>query len=75
MTGWSLDEAIAMEKRHILEGETRIARQVQLAGELVEKGYDQSAATANQLLDVFRDIQEIAKCRLQYLEGQAHKQS
>jgi uncharacterized coiled-coil protein SlyX len=69
MTGWSPEEAIAMERRHILEGEKRIARQETLVDELIGRGRDQLAREANELLDRMREILEFSRKRLLNLEG------
>ena len=69
MSGWSPEDAIAMERRHILEGEKRVARQQALAAELIKKGHNQLALTANELLALLRELLELSRTRLQELEG------
>jgi hypothetical protein len=65
---WSPADAIAMERRHILEGEIRIARQEALRRELIGKGYNQLVLGANELLDLLRESLELSRERLGYLE-------
>jgi hypothetical protein len=43
MTGWSREDAIAMERRHVAEGEKRVARQEAIAAEPTSRGHDQLA--------------------------------
>jgi hypothetical protein len=69
MVGWSPQEAIAMERRHILDGEKTVARQTARAWELTAKGYYRSANTANELLDIFQDLLEFSRFRLRDLES------
>jgi hypothetical protein len=68
MTGWSPEKAIAMERRHVLEGEERIARQEVLVKEIVQQGHDQLADTANQMLAILRESLELSRDRIRYLE-------
>jgi hypothetical protein len=69
MTDWSPVEAIAMERRHILEGEKRIARQVIITAELTRRsGCDDLVREANDLLRLLREIVELSRVRLRYLE-------
>jgi hypothetical protein len=68
MSPWSPEETIAMERRHILEGEKRVARQEVLAGELIEKGYYRIANEAIELLKVMRETLELSRDRLRHLE-------
>lgn len=69
MGGWSCEDAIGMERRHIFEGEKRIARQQAIIRELIDAGHDQLAITAAELLGVMHEILEFAKARLRNLEG------
>ena len=69
MSGWSPAEAIAMERRHILEGVKRISRQEALVGELIGGGHAQLALTAKELLSLMREILEFSKVRLRSIEG------
>jgi hypothetical protein len=68
MSGWSPQQAIAMERRHIKAAEKRIVRQEALVNELVEQGHEQLAHTANQMLDVLRESLRLSRDRVQYLE-------
>jgi hypothetical protein len=68
MNGWSPEDAIAMERRHILEGEKRVARQEALVKELTEKGHDRIVPQSNELLGVLRALLELSRERLQDLE-------
>ena len=70
MVGWSPQEAMAMERRHILEGEKRVARQKVLVSELIAKHYDQIASTASELLGVLQESLELSRSRLRELESQ-----
>jgi hypothetical protein len=69
MSGWSPEDAIAMERRHILEGEKRVARQEALVGKLIDYGHDQLALAAKELLGLLRETLELSKTRLRSLEG------
>lgn len=69
MSGWSPDDAIAMERRHILAGEKGVARQQALLEELVGKGHDQLALAANDLLALLLESLELSRTRLRELEG------
>jgi hypothetical protein len=68
MSPWSPEENVAMERRHILEGEKRVARQEALTGELIEKGYYRIANEAIELLKVMRETLELSRERLRHLE-------
>jgi hypothetical protein len=58
-----------MEKRHILEGEKRIARQEVLTEELIEKGCGNLVPQANELLWLLRQSLELSRERLRDLES------
>ena len=45
-----------MERRHILEGEKRVARKKVLVSELIAKHYDRIASTASELLGVLQVV-------------------
>jgi hypothetical protein len=66
--GWSPETAIAMERRHIIEAEKRVARQEALVMELVRQGHDQLTHAANHLLSLFRESLELSRDRLRDLE-------
>ena len=68
MNGWSPKDAIVMERRHVLEGEERVARQEVLTGELIDKGYYRIAIEAIELLKIMRESLELSRDRLRYLE-------
>lgn len=69
MTDWSPATDIAMERRHILEGEERVARQEALVKKMVERGHAELIHIASQLLDVLRESLELSRERLRYLEA------
>jgi hypothetical protein len=69
MIGWSPQEAMTMERRHILEGEKRVARQKALMGELIAKHYDRTASMASELLGVLQESLELSRSRLRELES------
>jgi hypothetical protein len=69
MSRWSCNNAIAMERRHILDGEKRVARQEALMSELVEKEHTQLVPMATDVLDILRQCLEMSKTRLRDLEG------
>ena len=69
MSDWSPEKAIAMERRHILEGERRVFRQEALVEKLVENGrLNQLVHTANEMLGLLRESLELSRERLRYLE-------
>lgn len=68
MSDWSPERAIAMEQRHILEGEKRVAQQEALLGESTEKRYDQLTHRAGEVLGFLRYSLELSRDRLRYLE-------
>jgi len=61
-----------MERRHILEGELRVARQEALVEKLREQGRDQFVKRASQVLDVLRESLELSRERLRDLELRYH---
>jgi len=74
MSDWSPKEAIAMERRHVLEGENRIARQLALVAKLNGSGNQQLAKSAVELLDIQHDMLKISRLRLQQLEDRFGKE-
>ena len=68
MGDWLPEKAIAMERRHILEGEKRVSRQEALVGKLINSGHDQLVPTANEVLGLLRESLELSKERLRDLE-------
>lgn len=68
MSGWSPEDAMAMERRHVLEGEKRVARQEALVRELIEKGHDQIVPQSNDLLSLLLASLELSRTRLRELE-------
>jgi hypothetical protein len=68
MGSWSPADTIAMELRHLIEGEKRIARQEALVLEQIEKGHNQIVVQANELLVLLRESLELSKERLQDLK-------
>ena len=69
MSDWSPEKAIAMERRHILDGEKRVSRQEALVGKLIEKGHDQLVRAANEVLGLLRESLELSRERLRDLEN------
>ena len=69
MNLWSCKDTIAMERRHILEGEKRVARQEVLISELTRKGHDWLLPMAADVLSIMCDCLEMSKTRLMDLEG------
>jgi hypothetical protein len=67
MSAWSPDDAIAMERRHILEGERRVAHQEALARKLAEEGNSQLAASADELLILMRKALVLSRSHLRVL--------
>jgi hypothetical protein len=67
MSDWSPEDAIAMERRHILEGEKRITRQETLVVELKEKGHDELARRSEEALGLMRKSVELSWDRLRDL--------
>jgi len=68
MSGWSLEAAITMERRHILEGEMRVFRQEALIRKLTLKGHVDLAIRATEFLGRLREFVAVAKERLLTLE-------
>jgi hypothetical protein len=68
MSSWSPADAIAMERRHIIEGEKRVARQEALVLEQIERGHVQNMARFQEVLDLFRESLELSRERLRDLE-------
>jgi|HubBroStandDraft_1064217.scaffolds.fasta_scaffold63133_2 hypothetical protein len=68
MSGFSPEDAMAMERRHILEGEQRVAVQEARVKELIEKGYNWIVPQSNEVLRILRDSLELSRERLRYLE-------
>jgi predicted transcriptional regulator len=68
MAGWSIEDAVAMERRHVLVGEKMITRQEHLANELVGNGRDQLAQSANEVLVILRESLDLSRRHLSRLE-------
>jgi hypothetical protein len=74
MSDWSPEKAIAMERRHIQEGEKRVSRQEALMGRLIENGGDyQLVHMANEVLSLLRESLEFSRERLRDLEDRYGK--
>jgi hypothetical protein len=69
MTSWSPATAIAEERRHVLEGEERVARQEALVKKTVGQGHTELAGIAGQMLDALRASLELSRERLRDLEA------
>jgi hypothetical protein len=70
MSGWSPADAMAMERRHIVEGEKRVVRQAALVEELTEKGHASMLPHSHDVLRLLRESLELSRDRLRYLEHQ-----
>jgi hypothetical protein len=68
MNGWSPLDAIAMERRHVIEGEEIVARQEALVSKLRGKGHDQRLRLSIEMLGTFRECLELSRERLWDLE-------
>jgi len=69
MSDWSPEKAIAMERRHILEGEKRVCRQEALVEELIQNGGRyQLVQTAKEILHLLYQSAELSWERLWDLE-------
>ena len=66
---------MAMERRHIIEGEERVARQDVLTGTLIEMGYYRIARDSAELLNLMYTSLELSRDRLRYLEDHYGKLS
>jgi len=73
MNGWSPEDAMAMERRHIVEGKKRVARQEALVRSLIEKRLDRIVPRSKELLGFLRDSLELSKERLRDLEDRYSK--
>jgi hypothetical protein len=74
MSDWSPEKAIAMERRHILEGEKRVSRQEALVGRLIENGGRYHLVhTANEVLGLLRESLELSRECLRDLENRYGK--
>jgi len=73
MNGWSPEDAMAMERRHIVEGKKRVARQEALVRSLIEKRHDRIVPRSKEVLCLLRDSLELSKERLRDLEGRYGK--
>lgn len=69
MARWSIEDAVAMERRHVRAGEKMVTRQERLTNELVGKGRDQLAQPANEVLVVLRESLDLSRDHLSRLEG------
>jgi hypothetical protein len=62
---------IEMERRHIREGEARVARQEEVVARLDSMGAGQAAITACEILARFRNFLTAAREHLGYLERES----
>ena len=69
MARWSIEDAVAMERRHVLAGEKMVSRQERLANKLIGKGHDQLAQSANEVLVLLRESLDLSRRHLSRLEG------
>jgi hypothetical protein len=72
MSGFSPEDAMAMERRHIQEGEQRIIRQETRVVELNEKGNSEITLRAVSLLKFMHESLEFSRERLRDLERRYH---
>jgi hypothetical protein len=68
MSNWSPLDAIAMERRHIVEGEQRIAWREILVRQVTERGRDQLIHDAHEVLRLLREAVDLSRERLRDLE-------
>jgi hypothetical protein len=68
MNAWSREDEIAMERRHISEGEQLLAKQQALMEKLIAQGHHGLVETASELLGILRESVELARARLRELE-------
>ena len=68
MNGWSREDGIAMERRHIIQGEQLLATQQALMEKLIAEGHHGLVETASELLGIFRESVELSRARLRELE-------
>jgi len=73
MGDFSPERAMAMERRHILEGEKRIARQETLVAGLTAHGRGDLLRLANEMLTCLRESLELSRERLRDLESRYAK--
>jgi uncharacterized coiled-coil protein SlyX len=64
MSDWSPAKAIAMEERHIAEGEMRVTRQEVLVAKLTENGPQEHLVLAKDLLALLLESIERSRERL-----------
>jgi hypothetical protein len=69
MSGWSLEDAIAMERRHVLSGDKAVARQEALVKQLIGKGRDQLAQSADEVLGILCTSRNLSRNHLIRLEA------
>ncbi len=68
MSTWSPADTIAMEKRHVAEGEQRVARQDVIVSYHLKQGHDSIVVRSLELLAILRQSVELSHERLRYLE-------
>ena len=73
MSEWSREAAIAMERRHVADGQRLIERQEALIAKLVQKGARGLIPLAADLLSEFREAVEMSKARLRDLERESEQ--
>ena len=66
------ENPIAMEQRHIVEGEARIAQQKVIVAGLEQRGHEEAAETGRELLHLLRSTLGLARERLARLTA-AHR--
>lgn len=64
----SCGDTVAMERRHLLEGEQLVARRQALMEKLIERGNYDLVEAANELLDILRESIDLSMTRLRELE-------
>ena len=70
MTSWSIEDAISVERRHVLAAEKLVARQEVILERLTGNGRVRVAQDASDLLDILREPLELSRQHLRRLEAQ-----
>jgi hypothetical protein len=68
MRDWSPKDAIALERRHIVEGEQRVARQEMLLRQVTAWGRENLIDDATEVLRLLREAVDLSRVRLRDLE-------
>jgi hypothetical protein len=68
MRDWSPKDAIALERRHIVEGEQQVARQEMLLRQVTAWGRENLIEDATEVLRLLRKAVDLSRARLRDLE-------